>query len=123
MIRVSPERFEELVLQAVEALPGEFLSRLDNVDVVVQDRPTREQLAQQGLGRGQTLFGLYQGVPMTHRHSYGSVLPDKITIFQRPLENVCNTEEELVEEVRATVIHEIAHFFGIGDERLDELGL
>jgi predicted Zn-dependent protease with MMP-like domain len=123
MIRVSPERFEELVLEAVESLPEEFLSRLDNVDVVVEDEPTREQLAEHGLSHGETLFGLYHGVPLTRRDSYGPVMPDKITIFQRPLENICDSEDELVEEVRLTVAHEIAHFFGIDDDRLDELGL
>jgi predicted Zn-dependent protease with MMP-like domain len=75
------------------------------------------------LSHGETLFGLYHGVPLTRRDSYGPVMPDKITIFQRPLENICDSEDELVEEVRLTVAHEIAHFFGIDDDRLDELGL
>jgi predicted Zn-dependent protease with MMP-like domain len=117
------ERFEELVRQAVESLPLEFLSRLDNVDVVVERSPSAEKLAQYGLGPGETLFGLYEGVPLTGRGSFGPVMPDKITVFQRPIERACDNEEELVEEVRATVAHEIAHYFGIDDERLDELGL
>jgi predicted Zn-dependent protease with MMP-like domain len=123
MVRVTGDRFEELVRQAVESLPQEFLDRLDNVDVTVEDEPSRVLLREQGLGRGSTLFGLYQGVPLTHRGSYGGALPDKITIFQGPLQRACQTEEDLVGEVRITVAHEIAHFFGIDDDRLDELGL
>ena len=123
MVRVSGERFDELVREAVESLPREFLDRLDNVDVTVEDEPSRQTLRDNGIGPGSTLFGLYQGVPLTHRHSYGGALPDKITIYQGPLQRACRTEEELVQEVRDTVAHEIAHHFGIDDDRLDELGL
>lgn len=123
MVRVTDERFEELVREAVESLPPEFLDRLDNVDITVEHEPSRDLLREQGIGRGHTLFGLYQGVPLTHRHSYGSALPDKITIYQGPLQRSCHSEEELVDEVRATVAHEIAHHFGIDDDRLHELGL
>ncbi|MDA0232001.1 MAG: metallopeptidase family protein [Chloroflexi bacterium] len=117
------DRFEQLVAEAIESLPEKFLSRFNNVVVVVEDRPSREQLDHHGLGPGETLFGLYEGVPMTDRGSYSPVMPDRITIFRRPLEQYCDSEEELAREVRNTVIHEVAHFFGIDDDRLDELGL
>lgn len=123
MVRVSTERFEELVSQAMESLPERFLDHLDNVIVLVEREPTREQLAYHGLGPGETLLGLYEGVPMTERGSYSPLMPDRITIFQRPIESHSRSEEELVEQVRDTVVHEVAHFFGIDDDRLHELGL
>ncbi len=123
MVRVSADRFEELVRQAMESLPAEFWDRLDNVVVTVEDEPSREQLDFHGLGPGESLFGLYQGVPLTERTSFDPPWPDKITIFQRPLERHCSTETELIDEVRDTVVHEVAHFFGIDDDRLHELGL
>ena len=116
------ETFEELVTKAVESLPEEFAERLDNVAITVQDYPTRQQLSRSNVERGMTLLGLYQGVPITERgHNYGMVLPDKITIFQKPIEASCRTEEEIVAMIRSVVLHEIAHHFGISDERLDEL--
>ena len=116
------ETFEELVTKAVESLPEEFAERLDNVAITVQDYPTRQQLSRSNVERGMTLLGLYQGVPITERgHNYGMVLPDKITIFQKPIEASCRTEEETVAMIRSVVLHEIAHHFGISDERLDEL--
>ena len=123
MVRVSTERFEELVRDAIEGLPEYFLERLDNVVVIVEQRPSREQIEHHGLAPGETLFGLYEGVPMTARGSYAPVEPDRITIFQVPLEHYCSNEEELVQQVRTTVKHEVAHYFGIDDDRLDELGL
>jgi len=116
------EEFERLVAEALEELPEEFQRRLDNIDVVVAANPTRDQMKRAGIGPPQTLFGLYEGVPLTKRdRGYHLVLPDKITIFQRPMEAVCRTNEEIRNLVRRTVMHEIAHHFGIGDERLREL--
>ncbi len=116
------EEFEGLVAEALEELPEEFQKRLDNVDVVVAAHPTRDQRERAGIGPHQTLFGLYEGVPLTKRdRGYHLVLPDKITIFQRPMEAFCHTREEIRNLVRKTVMHEIAHHFGIGDERLREL--
>ena len=116
------ERFEWLVARAVESLPEEFRTKLENVDVVVEDWPTQSQLAKAGLGRGQTLLGLYQGVPLTRRgRHYGLVAPDKITIFQKPIEAKCGFEAEIVAEIQRVVRHEIAHHFGIGDARLRQL--
>ncbi len=119
---ISLEAFEELVAGALEGLPDEFLDRLDNVGIVVADRPTQEQRRYHGLGPRDTLLGLYEGVALTERESYGMVLPDKITIFQRPLEELSEDEEDLVYQVQVTVVHEIAHHFGIDDDRLHELG-
>ncbi len=115
--------FEDLVRQAIETLPEEFLARLDNVDVVVADRPTREQIGAGGVPTGETLLGLYEGVPLVDRENYGLVVPDKITIFQMPLVEMCSTREELIDEVRVTVVHEVAHFFGLDDRALRKMGL
>ena len=116
------ERFEEIVARAVEALPEEFREMLDNVDITVEDAPTADQLQQEGFDDGETLLGLYEGVPLTERTSgYGFVLPDKITIFRLPIEAVCMNDDEIAAAVADTVKHEIAHHFGISDARLDEI--
>ena len=122
-MRIATERFEQLVADAIESLPELFLSNLENVVVTVELNPSREQRAFHNLSPSETLFGLYEGVPMTERGSYRPALPDRITIFQRPLEQACDSEAELTREIRNTVAHEVAHFFGIDDDRLDELGL
>lgn len=119
---ISREAFEKLVAEALEGLPDEFLERLDNVGIVAADLPTQEQRRYHGLGPRDTLLGLYEGVALTDRESYGMVLPDKITIFQKPLEEFSEDEEDLVYQVQVTVVHEIAHHFGIDDARLHELG-
>ena len=114
--------FEWLVARAVEDLPEEFLARLENIDVVVEDYPTPEQLRQLGLKYGETLLGLYEGVPQTKRgRHYGLVPPDKITIFQRPIEAKCRYDAEISAEIQRVVKHEIAHHFGISDARLQQM--
>jgi len=119
---VDRERFERLVARAVDSLPKEFRHRLENIDVVVAEQPTAHQLAEVGLRRGETLLGLYQGVPLTKRgHRYGMVVPDKITIFQKPVEARCHHDAEVVAEIQRVVRHEIAHHFGISDARLRQL--
>ena len=119
---MEKERFEVLVARAVETLPEEFITRLENVDVVVEDYPTRGQMARVGLGRGQTLLGLYEGVPLTKRGAhYGLVPPDKITIFQKPIEAKCRYGAEITAEIKGVIQHEIAHHFGIGDARLRQI--
>ena len=116
------ERFEWLVFKAVDELPDEFRERMDNIDIVVQDEPTSRQLAEAGLRRSETLLGLYEGVPLTRRsRSYGMVPPDKITIFQKSIETRCRGDTEIQREVQRVVKHEIAHHFGIGDARLNQL--
>jgi predicted Zn-dependent protease with MMP-like domain len=117
-------RFVSLVRQALDGLPSPYRDWLANVEVVVERKPRRHQLRHIGLQPDETLFGLYEGVPLTERASdYGMVLPDKITIFQEPLEQAFSEDEELVAEVRSTVLHELAHHFGISDEELDRLAL
>ena len=117
------EEFEDLVVDAIGELPQELLARLDNVAVVVQQWPSRAQMAEAELGHRDDLLGLYQGIPLTDRENYNLVLPDKITIFQGSVEAICHTREEMAREIKVTVAHEIAHHFGIDDERLEEMGL
>ena len=121
---MDSQRFEQLVARAVESLPDEFHEKKENVDVIVADRPTQGQLASVGRNRGETLLGLYEGVPLTKRsRHYGLVPPDKITIFQKPIEAICRNEAQTVSEIRRVVLHEIAHHFGISDARLRQLGM
>ncbi len=120
---MEKEEFEKLVAEAVEALPAEFLEKLENIDIVVESLPAQRQLRQAGLGKEMTLLGLYEGVPLTRRQtSYGMVPPDKITIFQKTIEAKCgDNRDEIKSEVQRVVRHEIAHHFGIGDARLREI--
>ena len=118
------ERFEELVVRAVEALPPQFKDKLENVAVVVQYWPTGKQLRSVGLRNREELLGLYEGVPLTafgRDHTMTPVLPDKISIFQRPIELVYRSEERIVRGIEETVRHEIAHHFGISDRRLQDI--
>jgi predicted Zn-dependent protease with MMP-like domain len=120
---MDSQKFERLVALAIENLPEEFKERLENIDIVVADAPTRSQMGKLRGRRGGTLLGLYEGVPLTKRsHGYGFVMPDKVTIFQGPIESMCRNDSEIVDEIRRVVQHEIAHHFGISDERLKELG-
>ena len=114
MKHVSPERFEELVADALDEIPEELGRLMDNVWVTVEDLPED----------GSGLLGLYSGVPLTERDSgyAGMVMPDRITLYRIPICAMCRTEAQVVEVVRDTVIHEVAHHFGIDDGRLDELG-
>ena len=123
-MRFSPETFETLVAQALDSLPDEIQGWLDNVAVVVAQRPTPEQLAQAGLGPGNLLLGLYTGVPKTSRgFTYGEIVPDKIVIFQRPIEQVCRTPAQVRAQVRQTVLHEIGHHFGLDEAQLRDAGV
>ena len=116
------ESFERLVAKALDSLPEEFITRLENISVVVEDEPTRFQLTKASLEGNETLLGLYEGVPLTERGSnYGLVMPDKITIFRMPIESQCQDDNETAAEIQRVVQHEIAHHFGISDARLDEM--
>lgn len=119
-MEVDLERFEQLVADALDGIPEELGRVMENVAVFVEDWPTQEQLG----GRSGTLLGLYQGVDLTRRSplSYGGVLPDRITIFRGPITRIAGSEQELVRLVTETVLHEVAHHFGISDARLRELG-
>lgn len=119
---METDAFIELVSQALDDLPEEFQLLLDNVEVVVELWPTREQLDSVGLRSRRSLLGLYEGIPRTERGiHYGLVTPDKISIFQRPIEYICTSDEEIRQQVQDTVIHEIGHHFGISEERMEEL--
>jgi predicted Zn-dependent protease with MMP-like domain len=121
-MRLTESDFEQLVVDVLDSLPESLLNVISNVDVVIEPRPTREQLDDMGIRRG-SLYGLYEGIPLTMRDSgYSIVAPDKITIFQRTIEESCSSQEEVAHQVRTTVIHEVAHHFGIGEEKLEELG-
>ena len=112
-VRMTPQRFDELVSDALDLIPPELAAATDNVVVLVEDRNPEEP----------DLLGIYQGVALTERDStYSGSLPDTITIYRHALLEFCETEDEVVEEVTVTVIHEIAHHFGIDDDRLHELG-
>ncbi|MBN2099722.1 MAG: metallopeptidase family protein [Dehalococcoidia bacterium] len=114
---MTRDRFEELVAKAIDDLPEEFRGGLENVDVIVQYYPNRRQLAR--VGKGMTLLGLYEGVPQTRRtHGYGMVLPDRIAIFQKPIEDMCRSEAEVEAEIGRVVRHEIAHHFGLDEDEL-----
>jgi predicted Zn-dependent protease with MMP-like domain len=119
---VRRQEFERLVAEALDALPRRFRKHMRNIAVVVETTPSRELLEEMELWPDHTLLGLYQGVPLPDRgHSYGNVLPDQITIFQQPIEALYHTPAEIKAAVRETIIHEVGHYFGLDDERIDEL--
>ena len=114
MVEVSRERFEELVSEALDTIPAELTALIDNCVVLVEEEPPEDD---------PDLLGLYDGTPLTERDSsYSLVVPDRITLFRGPLLAMCEDEDEVVDEVRITVVHEIAHHFGIDDDRLHALG-
>ncbi len=116
------EKFYDLVMKAIDELPPEFKSRLENVDVIVEDWPSPAQLARNNVRDRFSLLGLYEGVPHLRRGpGYGMVLPDKITIFRKPIEARCHSWQDVEREVAKVVRHEIAHHFGIDDQRLRSL--
>jgi len=118
MPQTTIEKFEELVNKGIEAIPKGFLEKLDNVEIIVEETPTPEQLKKLKIRKGSFLFGLYEGVPQTKRWGYGQVLPDKITIFKAPIEKLAQSEKEIKEIVKNTVWHEIAHHFGLDEKKV-----
>jgi predicted Zn-dependent protease with MMP-like domain len=121
-MKLTAEEFEAAVSSALKELPKFFKKKMKNIGVVVEDQASRDLLSEMGLQSPYELLGLYQGIPYDRRgFYYGNVLPDKITLFQRPIEAVCRTKEAVETKVREVVIHEIGHYFGLDDERLGEL--
>ena len=111
---MPPERFDELVAEALDEIPAELTAVMDNVVILVEDEPPAED---------PDLLGLYEGIPLTERDwAYGGALPDRITIYRGPTLRMCQDEDEVVDEVHITVVHEVAHHFGIDDDRLHALG-
>jgi predicted Zn-dependent protease with MMP-like domain len=119
----TPDGFARLVADAVAAIPEPFSTALGEVAIVIDDWPTDEQLLDNGLTLDDDLYGLYEGVPKTEWQSDWLMVPNRITLFRVPLEEDFPEPADLAEEVRITVIHELAHHLGISDERLDELGV
>jgi len=119
---VPEERFEQMVADALDEIPPELGSEMQNVAVVVEDWPTPRQL--ESVRPGGMLLGLYEGVPITKRGplSYAGVAPDRITIFRGPLSRLARDDDDLARRVRVTVLHEVGHYFGMNDDRLREMG-
>ena len=120
---MNRREFEKLIREAIRELPEEFRKKLKNVAVIVEDYPSEELKDQMGIPPDDTLFGLYEGIPLTQRGFFEQPLhPDRILIFQRAIEDECDSPEEIKQEVKTTIVHEVAHFFGMDDEYLEELG-
>jgi predicted Zn-dependent protease with MMP-like domain len=120
---MNRQTFEHLVAQALDELPAEFQEKLDNVEVIVEDWPDRATLQLAGVRHPASLLGFYHGIPQTKRtHNYGLVLPDKISIYQRPIEMRCHTPEQVRSTIHRVLRHELGHHFGISDDRLREIG-
>ncbi len=113
MYEISHERFEQLASEALSTLPEDLSSQIENLVIVVED-----------VAPGRPLYGLYEGVPLTKRGptSYSAVMPDRITLYQTTICGACGSEAEVATQIRKTVLHEVAHHFGVSDERLSELG-
>ena len=120
-IRLSHREFHKLVAEAMDELPPAVQEVMENVAVFVEPWPSREQLESTGTPDRYGLLGLYEGIPLIDRDAYNMVLPDRISLFHYPLEAVCSSVEELADEVRATIIHEIAHHVGWSDEDLERI--
>ncbi len=122
-IKLSERDFDEIVKKAVARIPQEIRQYLNNIVITVQKYPSRRMIQEIGLDPGEPLLGLFQGVPLIERSVTSPPLyPDLIYLFQKPLEAMCETLEELEEEIEVTVVHEVAHFIGMTEERLRELG-
>ena len=115
---MTKEKFEEIVREGIKAIPKKFLEKLNNVNICIEDNPTSYQLGKLKNKEGFLLFGLYEGIPQTERRRYSQALPDKITIFKKPIEQVAKSEKKIKEIVKNTVWHEIAHHFGMNEEEI-----
>ena len=121
-VRLTTDEFQELVAKALDTLPQEVLYLLDNVDVLTQLWPSADQMDETDTKSGYGLLGLYEGTPLIDREHYNWALPDRVTLFQRPIEAICDTRDELEREVQITVVHELAHHFGWSDEEIHQMG-
>ena len=122
MLELSDQQFDTLISKAMDELPQEYITGLDNVAIVYADEPTEEQKIKMKLDAHHLLLGLYEGIPLTHRgNGYSFVLPDKITLFKRPILAVVTNEAELFEQIKRTLWHEIAHYYGLDHDRMDRL--
>jgi predicted Zn-dependent protease with MMP-like domain len=123
MPRLSSKAFHRAVQEAMDRIPGEFLRHIENVAVLVEEEPTEEVLEDLGVPEDETLFGAYFGVPVGEKSLFDVPFePDRIVIYRRPLEELCDTVEEMMQEIEITVVHEVAHHFGIDEEVLERYG-
>jgi len=121
-MKLTRKEFEKVVTSALRGVPKSLKKRMENIDVVIEAQASSDLLSEMGLRSPFDLLGLYQGIPLDQRgFYYGNVLPDKITLFQYPIESICKTKEEIEEKVREVVIHEVGHYFGLDEDRLEEL--
>lgn len=119
---MTRDRFRQLVSEAIDTIPLRFRRELQNIAIVVEDHPSPALLEEMEIDPPDTLFGVYQGTPLTDRRwDHGNVLPDRIAIFQEPIEEVSETEEDIVTEVGETLIHELGHYFGLSEEDIEEI--
>ena len=121
-MHLTDEEFDRLISRAMDELPQKYIEGLDNVAIVQADEPTEEQIVKMKLDNQHLLLGLYEGIPLTQRgNNYTFVLPDKITLFKHAIETVSHTPERLFEQIKRTLWHEIAHYYGLDHSRIDEL--
>ena len=114
--------FEKLVVEAVTLIPARFRREMKNLSLVVEDEPSAELLADMEIEPPDSLYGLYQGTPLTERTwAFGNTLPDRITIYQRPIEEDCDDEDEIRAVIGETLIHEVGHYFGLSEEEIEEI--
>jgi predicted Zn-dependent protease with MMP-like domain len=115
-------KFRELVDEALAGIPARFRDAMKNIAIVIEDEPTVEELAEVGIEPPDTLLGLYQGTPLTERQwAHGNVLPDKITLFQGPIEDSSEDEDDIVVAIGETLIHEVGHYFGLSEEEIEDI--
>jgi len=122
VINITDEEFDDMITVVMDELPQAYIAGLKNVVITFDDEPSEEQRRRQNLQAWQTLFGLYEGIPLTNRgNNYNLVLPDKITLFKNPLQQASNDARQLHENIKRTLWHEIAHYYGLGHDRIHEL--
>ncbi len=117
---MTEEEFEKIVEEGIRVIPQRFLEKLENVDICIEEEPTSFQLKKLRVKKNSLLFGLYEGIPQTKRRRYAQILPDKITIFKKPIERIAKSKNNIKEIVKNTVWHEIAHHFGMDEKRVRE---
>jgi predicted Zn-dependent protease with MMP-like domain len=120
---MTREQFKSLVEEAIDLIPPNFAEHIKNVAIVIEDSPSPDLLEEMEMGPDEVLLGLYQGTPLTERHSgYGNTLPDRITLYHRTIEEDCEgDEDEIVNAIRETLIHELGHYFGMSEEQIMEI--